>query len=335
VIWERFIGRGGKAGETVAEFATRRLGINAFERLIDPFVSGIFAGDPKQLLVAAAFPRLVELENTYGSLIKASAALKKERKDSHSNAAGPSGRLTSFRDGLCVLIDALGKSLGESVQTNAPVEDLREVDGKWVVGCRDGRTFSDVDAVILAIPAYAAARVLAPLGDGLSTPLSDIPYAPVAVVALGYDQRNIEHDLNGFGFLVPTRESRQILGCLWTSSIFPGCRAPDGHVLLRTIVGGAKQPEIALRSDEELIELVRGELGPILKLDSMPSYVRIIRYRSAIPQYVEGHLDRVAQLERELQAHAGLFVTGNSLRGVGINDCTREAISIAEAVIPA
>ena len=332
VLREPWVAKGGEPGETVDEFARRRLGPQVAERLIDPFVTGIFAGDPARLSVAAAFPRLVELENQFGSLITASRKLKKERgKD--ANAAGPSGRLTSFPGGMREMVMALGTALGPSVRLNARVDDVRRVGERWAVSAADGAAITDVDDVIMAIPAYVAARILSKVDASLAEPLTAIPYAPAAVVCLGFEKDAVQHDLNGFGFLIPKQEQRQILGCLWTSSIFPGQRAPEGHALIRTIVGGSRAPDLALLPEEELYTLVQDELDPVLGLDGAPVFWHLQRWPSAIPQYEVGHIDRRNALADGLSRWPGLHLTGNALYGVGINDCTREAERVARLVL--
>ena len=331
VLGEPWVRRGGDPEETVGSFARRRLGQQAYERLVDPFVSGIFAGDPDRLIVRAAFPRLTELEEEFGSLITASRKLKKARgKD--ANAAGPSGRLTSFAGGMSELVGGLATSLGPVISLVQPVTDLRRADGAWVVSTAT-EALRDVDHVILAVPAFVGARLLGPLDPALVEPLSDIPYAPAAVVGLGYAKEGLGHDLDGFGFLCPGREERRILGCLWSSSVFPGERAPEGHALLRCIVGGARRPDLAVMPDEELLPVVRGEIEDILGISAQPGYVNVIRHPSAIPQYEAGHMQRLEALDAALQAWPGLRLTGNAFRGVGINDCTREAERIARELM--
>ncbi|MBT9555489.1 MAG: protoporphyrinogen oxidase [Myxococcales bacterium] len=330
------------ADESVAAFARRRLGPRALERLIDPFVSGVFAGDPERLSVRSAFPRLVELESQYGSLIRASRALAKARRalpaagatGGSSPSAGPAGKLWSFEGGMRDLPMALEAALGSAVRTGERVIDVRRAQDGWVVSTDSGLRLSGVDAVVLTIPAFAAARLLAPLSEGLSRPLEAIEYAPVSVVALGFRREDVSHPLDGFGFLVPSRERRPILGCLIDSSVYPG-RAPKDHVLLRSIVGGSRRPEDALRPDGELIELVLKELDPHFGIEGRPVVAEVIRWRNAIPQYTLGHSDRVNQVESASREWPGLWVAGNALRGVAVNDCTREASRLAEALIPA
>jgi len=329
VLGERWVGRATDVDETVAAFARRRLGTQVAQRLIDPFVSGVFAGDPELLSLRVTFPRLHELETEFGSLIRASSKLRKKRGPQEGGAAGPGGRLTSFSEGMGTLTKALAQALAPNVHCNSPVVSLSRENDRWAVVTAAGASES-ADCVILAIPAYRAAALLAPLDKALSEPLNSIPYASVAVVALGFHRDAVQHPLDGFGFLIPHQESRKILGCLWTSSVFPGRRAPDNHVLLRSMVGGARAGERVALDDASMVALVRAELDTVLGLEGDPALVHVRRYDRAIPQYTVGHLDRVEALEQACSQWPGLFVTGNAFRGVGINDCTREAEELAD-----
>lgn len=354
VLGEMFVSRRREAGdESVAAFARRRLGRHAAERLIDPFVSGVFAGDPERLSVRAAFPRLVELEAEYGSLIAAAWKLAAKRKGdpdadtvgqsgavgqdgavAQGGAAGPGGRLTAFPGGMSELIGALGDHLSDAVRLDSPVTGLCRGPAGWSVTWGDqGNTIEGVDRVVLAVPAYAAAPLLAPLDFAFGELLGAIPYAAVSMVALGFRREDVAHALDGFGFLIPAREHRPILGCLWTSSIFPGHRAPAGHVLLRVMAGGARRADVARRPDQQLVELARRELEPLLGLRAGPVFHHVSRHRRAIPQYELGHGQRLDAIDAAAAHLPGLHLLGNAFRGVGINDCTREAARVASEVL--
>ena len=322
--------------ESIFDFAARRLGIHAAERLIDPFVSGIFAGDPKELSVHAAFPRLPEMERAHGSLIKAQKAMKKARSksvDEGQEQAGPKGRLVSLRHGMGQLIEALHAKLSAEIQTNARVDRVRYFEDGWVVERESGESIDRIDKLIIATPSMATSRILAGLERGFMQPLQGIDYSAVSVVALGFNADDIDHALDGFGFLVPAIENREILGCLWSSSIYPGQRSPDGTKLLRVMVGGARAPRLALRDDDALLSSVRRELGDILGVHGDPLFTRIIRWTNAIPQYGLGHLRRVAEVESLCEKWPGLHVTGNAFRGVAVNDCARESLVVANRAL--
>ncbi|MDF1561682.1 MAG: protoporphyrinogen oxidase [Deltaproteobacteria bacterium] len=331
----------GPEDETLAEFGRRRLGNHAVERLLDPFVTGIFAGDPERLSVAAAFPAVKKLELEHGGLIKGMRARAKERRlaakrgevqQSSGGAAGPGGHLTSMAGGLTQLIDGIAEAIEGDLRTGVTVEALARNGAGWKVHLvgEPGETL-EADVVVLATPAPAAASLLEGVDAESAGLLRGTPYASMTVVGLGFPKDAIHHDLRGFGYLIPGREKRKILGCLWTSSIYPGHRAPKGYVLMRVMVGGARAPELAALPDDELLALVRSELELTMGMRWVPpSHQRIFRWPQAVPQYPVGHLVSMGKvLERLAGAHPGLFLTGNHLYGIGINDCTADAERIA------
>lgn len=328
--------------ESVASFARRRLGDEALAALIDPFVSGVFAGDPERLSLSSAFPRLAELEATYGSLIRASIRLGRERRKALPSAdatprTGPAGQLTSFATGMHELIDALAEQVTQprgdvttALRTGERVADLRPLGGRWSLRTEAGTELL-ADAVVLALPAFGAASLVRPLSEPMAAALANIPYAAVSVVSFGVRVEQVAHRLDGFGFLVPSRERRGLLGCLFDSSVYEG-RAPAGHALLRSMVGGARRPELSMLPDDELVAHVRAELLDLVGLEGEPVLTRVVRWPTAIPQYELGHRERVAAVTQALEAWPGLFIGGNVLHGVAVNDCARTARQVAEAV---
>jgi len=317
----------GPEEESVAQFVIRRLGREALERLIDPMVSGVFAGDPYKLSIKSCFPRIKELEQEYGSLIRAMIKLQKAKK---KVAPAPGGTLTSFEDGIQTLTDALAEKLSGKLQLGISVKGLERSGSLYQLQTSKG--IIEADIVILATPAYISSEILRDFDKELSQILSDIPYPPVSVVCFGYRRQKVENPLKGFGFLIPHKERRRILGTLWDSSIFPN-RAPEGYVLLRTMAGGAQSPEIAMLDDERLINTVLDELSSILKLKADPEMVRIYRWEKAIPQYVVGHGKKLGLITKRLKLHPDLYITGNAYRGIGINDCVENSYRVAEELI--
>ena len=305
--------------------------------MLDPMVKGVFGGESKKLSLAAAFPRMVELEQQYGGLFKAMMKLAKEKKKQGKSKtdAGPSGVLHSFTGGMGTLIDAAAAALADDplaeIRTGCDVQLVVPTDRGWTVTARDGE-HGPFDAVVEAAPAHAAARHLGHLDPVLAENLAAIPFAPMAVVALGFKRENVGHDLNGFGMLVPTREKRQLLGVLWTSSIFPG-RAPAGQVLLRCMAGGSGNPAFLDRTDEEMVAAIIDELGPLMDLRARPDMVEVIRHDRAIAQYVPGHLARLKEIDRVAAARPGLYFTGSSYRGISVNACVKEAETVADEVL--
>jgi oxygen-dependent protoporphyrinogen oxidase len=316
--------------ETLADFGRRRLGNEALDKLIAPMVSGIFAGDPETMSLVSCFPRIAELEREYGGLVRAMIMLaKKKKKDIAegkvvSSAAGPGGVLTSFREGIQYLSDALSASLGDIVTSGSQVVsvDKRE-GGGYRVRCDDGSE-READLVIAASPAFAVADMLEGLDQEISGVLRQIPYASMTVICFGYERERIAHPLDGFGYLIPKKEGRSTLGTLWDSSMFEK-RAPEGKVLLRSMMGGACFPEYIKLSDDEVVTQVRRDLQATMGITAEPSFVRVFRHEQAIPQYTVGHGKRLDALEGLLQKHPGLILTGNSYRGIGLNDCVAAA----------
>lgn len=324
--------------ETVDQFGRRRLGAEFAEVMLDPMVKGIFAGNSRRLSLAAAFPRMVELERDHGGLFKAMFALARERRRSgggQATDAGPTGVLHSFTGGMGALVGALARTLEQDrraeLRLGAAVSKLTREDAGWQVA---GADFADgpFDVVVDAAPSHAAAAHLRETAPGIHTALARIPFAAMAVVALGFDRGAVQHDLHGFGLLVPTRERRELLGALWTSSIFPG-RAPAGKVLIRAMVGGADNGAVMDLDDEAMATLTLAELRPLLSIKGAPELVRVIRHRRAIAQYEPGHLAALANIDAELTNHPGLFLTGSSYRGISVNSCAKEAERMADVVL--
>ncbi len=316
--------------ETLADFGRRRLGKEALDKLIAPMVSGIFAGDPETMSLVSCFPRIAELEREYGGLVRAMILLAKQKKKDIadgkvvSSAAGPGGVLTSFRDGIQFLTDALSASLGTVITPDSHVVAVEKSHGApYRVRCEDGRDV-EADIVIVASPAFAAAGMLDNLDPAMTSVLRQIPYASMTVVCFGYERERVSHPLDGFGYLIPKKEGRSILGTLWDSSMFEN-RAPEGKVLLRSMMGGACFPEYVRLSDDEVRTRVMHDLKDVMGITAEPSFVRIFRHEQAIPQYVVGHSTRLSALDERLQAHPGLILTGNSYRGIGLNDCVAAA----------
>lgn len=333
VVGEIFSGRASKPDETLAEFGTRHLGREAFEKLIDPMASGVFAGDATTMSVKSCFPRIREVEDEYGSLIRGliklqKAARKAGKKD--TPGPGPGGVLTSFEDGMSTMTDALAATLGDRVKCNCPVQSVRR-EGKRYSVCLDSGREESFDGLVLSSPAYAQSAMLAELSPVLSKLVGDIGYPSLAVVCLGYEQQHTGTDMDGFGFLVPSREKRDILGTVSDSNVFPN-RAPQGHALLRTMVGGARSSELALLPDDRLLDVVQSDLKEIMGITADPVFAKIYRHERAIPQYLVGHADRLQAIEEEVQHFPGLFLTGNAFRGVSLNDCVVNARKTAEEV---
>jgi oxygen-dependent protoporphyrinogen oxidase len=335
ILMETLVPKAAKDEETLKEFAVRRLGREAYEKLIDPMASGVFAGDPEKMSVNSCFPRIKEIENEYRSLIigliklqiKTKKAGKKDRPQ-----AGPAGKLTSFYNGMSELSDAIAARLGGRLRLSTGVESLTRKGDRYTLHLSNGEQ-EETERIILAVPTYAQAGILKQLAPDIAQILETFSYPPLAVCCLGYQRGKIRHDLNGFGFLVPSRERRKILGTLWDGSIFPN-RAPEGYVMLRTMVGGARAADCAVEDQEKLADMVRGELTGIMGIDAAPDFIRAFRHEKSIPQYTLGHAQRLQAIDQLLQKHPNLILTGNAFRGVALNDCVANAYHIADSLAP-
>jgi oxygen-dependent protoporphyrinogen oxidase len=335
VIYEMIAGGTDNPDETLGQFATRRLGKEAYERLIDPMASGVFAGDASKLSLKSCFPRINEIETQYGSLIRGLIRLQLKAKregKKKTPGPGPGGTLTSFSNGMSALTDSLAEQLGSRIRIASAVKDISRNGNRYQLLLKNDHV-EESDVVILAAPAHAQARMLQALDPSLAGLLGEIPYPALSVCCFGYRKQRIGPVLDGFGFLIPSKEQRAILGTIVDSNVFPG-RAPEDAVLLRSMVGGARTPELALLPDEQLIDRVRSDLQDILGLKAEPDFIRIFRHNRAIPQYLVGHAARLKAIDERLQGHPGLVLTGNAFRGVSLNDCVVNALKTAEAVIP-
>jgi oxygen-dependent protoporphyrinogen oxidase len=329
--------------ESIHQFAERRIGREAADALVDTMVSGIFAGDAHALSLRACFPKMWDMETEYRSLFRAMLAKRKTHKKT-DGIGSPTGTLTSFPGGMEELVVAVAGALGHTVRTSSPVEALRSRRAPTggeprPVGARafsvlSGGRSIEADAVVLAGPASDSAALVEPFDPSLAGLLGSIRTAPIVVVCLGYDAATLAADrgpLNGFGFLVPRGEGPRILGALWESSIYEG-RAPAGKALMRVMIGGATDPGAVSLPQDELVRIVRADLEKTMHLRIVPEFVRIIRHARGIPQYTVGHPSRLARIDAALQAHPGLFLAGNSYRGVSINSCVAEAPSLAARI---
>jgi oxygen-dependent protoporphyrinogen oxidase len=333
---EPFVGRGTRE-ESVAEFVVRRLGREFLDYAINPFVAGVFAGNPEELSVRAAFPKLYALEENYGGLIKGQIQGRRERR-ARAEQSKDRAKMFSFVQGMATLPAAFHRALNGSILTDVEVRRVavRQKPGPplfEVSGVSKRSPFTVRAAcVVTAIPSALTAKLLAPMDKELCADLEGIPYPPVAEVFLGFKKADIGRKLDGFGFLIPAVERRSILGTIWSSALFPG-RAPDGYEALTTFVGGSRQPELAGQTDERMIESVVRELSQIMGVRGAPVFARVTRWQRAIPQYVLGHLELMAKVGRLEHRVPGLFVSGNFRGGISVGDCVISSERIAAQVI--
>jgi oxygen-dependent protoporphyrinogen oxidase len=321
--------------ESIARFVRRRLGREFLDYAVEPFVSGIYAGDPEQLSVRAAFPRLHALEQRYGSLLRGAILGARERKRKAEKSK--SGAVSfSFRDGMQTLTNALAAALTD-VQCGARVVQLvRDPDGSFAVtvdraGHSEQAATLRARAIVLAVPAHAGAALVRSLAPDAAASLEAIPYAPVVVVVSAYRQSDVGHPLDGFGFLAPAREQPRVLGSLFSSTMFEH-RAPSETVVFTSFLGGRRNPALVAASDEELLQTVRTELERLVAARGTPLFNEITRWPRAIPQYTIGHLQRIAQVEQAERELPGLYFCANYRGGVSISDCITNGEAMARTV---
>ena len=279
--------------ESVASFATRRLGRETFERMVQPLLAGIYTADPYRLSVAATMPTAIEAEREHGSLVAAMLAARRSasKNQASSDSGARYGSFVTLRNGLETLVAALTERLKHAtIHLNRSIQTVEKTaEHRWLVSTTRGEKLPPFDGVVLALPAPLAGQVLRATDAQLSDALGRIPYASSAVAALVYRRDQISDPLAGFGMVIPTIEGRQIVSVSYSSVKFPG-RAPDDQVLLRVFVGGALQPELLEQSDAEILELAKRELGDILGARGEPVSERLVRWEQKMPQYHVGHL---------------------------------------------
>jgi len=325
LLLEPLIGRG-PAGQTVGEFVRRRLGPAFVDRMVGPMVAGIYAADPDALSLDAAFPRMAELERDYRSLFLAMLALRR--------GGTPRGHLETLPSGAGAISEALVETLDGSVRCGVDVQAVEARHGGWVV--HDEAGARPCDAVVLACPAHAQARLVRGVATDAASALDAIPYAPASVVVAGWADGAFARPPRGFGVLMArdaTIEGAEgVLGTVFSSSVFPD-QAPEGHHLSRTILGGAIHPEVAALDEQRLLHRTRGALQAFLgPMGGEFDLVRIFRHPKGIPQYARGHRGRVAKVRAAQARHRGLIFAGNHLEGIGVKDCARAGEAAADAV---
>jgi oxygen-dependent protoporphyrinogen oxidase len=315
--------------ESIASFVRRKFGPELLDRLVAPFVSGVYAGDPERLSLRASFPKIHEFESQHGSVLR--GAMK-----SRSPKGTPRAGLCSFRDGMDTLPGAIASRLGASLHLETSVTAIRhgKANGKpWFeidITRRDQHETLAASAIILATPTSIASQILSSLSDSFAPIFSRIEYAPVNVLSAGYRREQFQRPPDGFGFLVPRAEGLHVLGTVFSSSLFAG-RAPEGMVSITSFSGGATDPKFCELSGEEITETICGEVARILGIKEKPVATNLHRYARALPQYNLGHTQIVKSLESLTESIPGLFLAGNYLSGPSIGSSVEQAFRTADA----
>jgi len=315
--------------ESVADFTRRKFSAELLDKLVGPFVSGIYAGDPEKLSLRAAFPQLHEAERAAGSILRGMLRAAKSK-------SGPTQRptLQSFKNGNATLIDALAANLGPALHLETSVTEIRRANAEpstkyaATLAVRGSTERITAGNIVVSTPTNAAAMLLQNLHGEVSSALASIEYAPISVVSLGYRKSDVSHSLDGFGFLVPRSQGLRTLGTVWNSSLFPG-RAPERQALLTSFVGGATDPQAVTLLPDELVALVHKEIAPLLQIREGPIFSNATLYPRALPQYNLGHAERLAVFQK---LGPGLWLTGNYLRGPSLGACIEHSLSVAEQI---
>lgn len=319
--------------ESLGDFIRRRLGQEALDVLAEPMMAGIHVSDAETLSLQATFPRFIEIERKYGSLVRGMIAARKARAQSNnhapSNGAKKNTVFMTLQGGLQELVGTLANTLRGDIITGCGVGSIAPHANGFTLTLDDQRVI-DADAVIMATPAYVTARLTRPFNSNLADRLASIRYVSTATVSLGFDAATFDHPLDGFGFVIPRREPTQLLACTWTSTKFTH-RARPGTVLLRAFIGGPRRQDTVQRSDEDLVALVRSELQTIMGISAAPIVSRVFRWIRGNPQYDVGHLARVDEMEA--LCPPGLYLTGSAYCGVGLPDCIKQGKHTAEQAI--
>jgi oxygen-dependent protoporphyrinogen oxidase len=317
---EPFIRSRSPEHESVAEFVTRRLNSEFLDKAIDPFVSGVYAGDPNDLSMRSAFPKLYEMERDFGSLITGTIRRKVEKPDPNFP------KTFSFRGGLKTLIQKLAHEIGEGVRTLTPVISIENADGGFRV---NGEAF---DAVVISTPAWIAADLVRERDSQLAETLAEVNYPQVAVAVTAFKTDDVGKRLDGFGFLIPSKEQRPILGTLFHSAVFPE-RAPAGEQLLMTFIGGVRDKgNLDKLTDAEVKALVTSQLRDLLNVRGEPEFFHLKRWKRAIPQYRVGYENVTAAVGRFEKENPGLYFCSNFYRGISMGDCVKNGFQTADDV---
>lgn len=321
LLKEPFIAPSTIDDESIASFIRRRLGKQPLDYGVNPFISGIYAGDPEKLSIKHTLSSLWEMEQQYGSLLKGIINKKK-------SASPVRKSLISFTEGNQMLPKALARSLAQPVQTSCEIRAAKPSKGRWKIsGTHNDHSFqAEHDILISTLPAYLLSSLFE---SELFDLLANIFYVPLSVMAIGFKEEQIRHPLNGFGMLIPEVEHHNALGMLFSSTLFPD-RAPDRHHLLTCFVGGARQPRLASTSKTELLELLLPELNNLLGVEGNPVFTHHTFWKHAIPQYEMGYNRYLSAMNMIEERHPGILLAGNFRYGVSVPDCIMSGFKVAE-----
>jgi len=325
---EMFVPRATPDDESIAEFVTRRFGREAYDWLVEPLLSGIFAGDGERLSLSATFPQLVQLERDHGSIVR---SMMRSRVAKRSKRPSGPGFVTTA-GGLADIVDAAVRHLPEgTVRTGVRVAAMERTANGYQLAIEGGGTLH-AERVILATPAYASATLLRPLHGAIADELDAIPYVTSATVSLAFPADRVPRPFDGYGYVSPRAEGGPVVACTWTSNKFPD-RVPDGQVLVRYFLGRAGQEAIVAQDDAALLDVVQGELRRVSGITAEPSIARVFRWPRGLPQYHVGHRARLDRIEHHVVQLPGIALAGAAYRGVGLPDCITQGRAAADRIL--
>jgi protoporphyrinogen/coproporphyrinogen III oxidase len=336
IVSEYFIrGKLDADDESFAQFAQRRFGKEAFERLLQPLVAGIYTADPDKLSMEACLSEFLQMERNYGGILRAIQAEKKQAKTTSSFESGARyGLFLAPRRGMQQFVDCLAERIGaHRIHYHWPVEEMTSPShNSWRLRKRGEEEIREFDGVVLAASAKQSASLLSEIARDASQELANIEHAGASIVVAAYRSESIGRKLDSFGFVAPRLENRRVLAGSFSSMKFAG-RAPEGHILMRYFMGGALQPHLVDVDDHELIEIVKDDTRDLLRVRGDPIFTQVIRWRGRMPQYHVGHLRRVERIEAAIAKTPRLELASNALRGVGIPYCIRAGELAAERLV--
>jgi oxygen-dependent protoporphyrinogen oxidase len=319
--------------ESLGAFISRRLGREAYENLIEPLMSGIYAGDGDALSLASTFPYLRDLELKYGSLAR--GALEMRKQSAGKAVQGSRSAFLTPKTGLAEIVESLLAYLEANhanLRLETTISKVRQAVSGYCLELDTGDVIQ-ADGVILATPAYVSSALLSELDPELANTLKGIPYVSTATISLAYRLSDFPRELDGYGYVIPRREGRRALACTWTSTKFPH-RAPEGYALIRVFVGRAGQDESMPRETGSLVAMAREELQLTLGIQAEPLLTRVFIWENSMPQYNLGHPEKLAQISKRLEKMPGLVLAGNGYRGIGIPDCIRSGEMAVALLLP-
>ena len=334
LLAEPFIGKSEDGYyQSVSQFVRRRLGQEFLDYAINPFVAGVFAGNPDELSVKSAFPKLYRLEEVYGGLIKGMIKGAKERKQ-RDEQSKQTARMFSFNNGMQTFPKAIAEKLKAQINYECRVKSLERRENSWKVIFDQRRDQKELtaDIILSTVPAYVAGEIFSCIDKNLQEHTNKIYYPPVMVLFLGYKKEKIGQPLDGFGYLIPKIENKSYLGAIWSSVIFPN-RANDDNACFTIFIGGARSPELFDLDKDNLVKKVLYEFHSIMKIQSDPEFITYRLWDKAIPQYNIGYIEHDKYFEQFERENPGIFLSGNYRGGISVGDCVKNSEVVYKKIV--